>query len=506
MPQLRGSEAETFEEIKEVDEIVHKDTEDFFLGQPVITVSVNGDEDGERIAIDLKTLYVLAAVSGINLFIQGGKGKGKSKLTEGMLNSMFGEDHSSYTMNTQFSIDMLFNTDVGQMQSREDPITHKMLPAVDVATASNPTSLLTAMAVREDEHGRAPPQINAWEDWHSRDIVTGPGGRQAFPGIWVKDGRIVRDKSGNPIRVTDFRDKETLKLTEGARPYQFVAALSNSGEGYIGVFELDEADADRYGVVVSMDELGMTSEEKDMFAEKGDYYPKPVNPKTSARATELIISLNKKIESLPLSEAVTTWLKVLQQSDHCTKSPYGSKEGLEGFDPTSDKFCKSCNAAGTQGICGHVGAPSTRAIGDMRRFSKALAAYRIAMAPDSPHYVMDSDVTAAGKLLFAGSRMKKDRQFALDMGNGSLTNATEQVLKARHQLMRTTLARIAPQIEEAIKAKNEGRELVLSEAQNRELIRAYEGAPSLIPSLPIVKAVGSAVRDRDRGASKSRSS
>ncbi len=496
MPQLRGAEEPfelakglTFEELKELDEIVHKDTEGFRMSQPLMRIPVDGNPEGKAITVDLKTMFVLAAISGNNMFIKGGKGLGKTSITEGILRSMFGADHASFSMNTQFGVDMLFRPDFAGMQS------HDGNPAKDLATVSNPTELLTSMAVREDEHGRAPPQINAWEDWHARDIVTGPGGRQVIPGVMIRDGKIVLDNDGKPLRITDMRDSEKRKLAEGAKPYQFIVALSNSGAGYSGVFDIDPADADRYPVVIDADTLYTTEEEEDLLFNGGEYTPKPANPSTAKRAVELIISMNEKIGKLPLSEASTLWLRTLKHGDNCIRSPTGTKAGLEGFDPTSDRFCKGCNAAGQQGTCGHVSAPSPRAIFDLRRFAKAVAAYRIAVEPNSPHYVMDSDITAAGVYLLAGKRMEVSREWGLELGNGSMTYATEKALRMIHQHMGTSLSRLKPIIEAQIKGP-------LTPPQTTALLREYETNPSIIPG-GMVPEVSNALKIRDRSKNTS---
>ncbi len=282
-------------------------------------------------SIDLTMEDVVKAgiISGLNIFLIGERGEGKTQLMSDASNNYF-EGRATY---------MRARPDSDPREIYEKYNIKKVAEGFDIQHTQ--TDLIRRPLTLIDEINRAPPVIQ----------------NQFFH---MCDGYI------------DFENKKTYlgAPSENGDNYHIVIASANVGNGrYIGTFDMDPALTDRFGLILNVDTYP-TECVDDIEIFLGEGAPKVLDSEKGNHIND-IVEVNSKLDSLEEDPSAYVALEYLRRGlDYCVPERSQDTLSKRAISYAIPNICDGCNRLGDG--CGYIRPISVRTAKTIKRLAKGL--------------------------------------------------------------------------------------------------------------------------------------
>ncbi len=379
VPKRTGVTAEDFKQFITLLETLNRDTAGFHHSAPILEY-VN-QKSGLEMKLGLREVAMLATVANVPILLIGPTGDGKTQFSLGLMYSFFGDDCGKLTIDPSLDQNKFRNIAPGQMAEG------KWLGDV-----VKPAKIVTGKAVLMDEFNRAPAAlVNALKSWLTLDQMEFDGGYACYPGVPFENGN------------------------NGSGRFQLRIATINDGAEYGGTFDMDQADANRFGVKIDFKYFPTTDDDVRNIIREGGFSPH----RKEKGQEEAIFQLNRALKGMEIAPLTVEFLRFLSDMDNCFHSPEGTKRTISNF---SAEFCQKaqCKAyASDASVCPNMFAPSSRQLIYLRKMSQAFAAYRLALNPNSSDKVEVQDIIAMAPLVLSVKDLKLPGEWVVKTSEGS---------------------------------------------------------------------------------------
>src|SRR5271157_5849836 len=103
--------------IKLLEDSVRGHTEGYFHSTPFIEMSVKIDGKEEELALDLRDMMLICAISGKNVMISGKTGGGKTAFSRAFLKGLFGDDFGFFQVDKNLDRDTFRDIAFGDIKA-----------------------------------------------------------------------------------------------------------------------------------------------------------------------------------------------------------------------------------------------------------------------------------------------------------------------------------------------------------------------------------------------------
>lgn len=312
------------------------------------------------VSLDLKDVLILGAITGTDCLLTGKTGSGKTRLANMVMSGLFGKDeYTNKTITPAMQPDDFLDTDFKKMKEGK-----KLQECIE------PLSIINKPGVVLNEVNRAP--------------------------------RIIQNYLIPYLdREMDIQGKEFLcgkELMSGGR-YQYRVITINEGEKEeYEVEKMDKALRDRTVIEIPMDMFYQTAKDCLNMLDVQKEINEASAPQSSG-VSEDIFELFSCINKLDVDEKVIMFLIYLSGMSYCVKIDSSSK--MKESINFSPRICNSgCHFSAStpvnlHNLCGHVHAPSQRALINLLKVSKGIAYMRAAKTGTNDCKVTIDDVASA---------------------------------------------------------------------------------------------------------------
>jgi len=291
------------------------------------------------VSLDLKDVLILGAITGTDCLLTGKTGSGKTRLANMAMNGLFGKDeYTNKTITPAMQPDDFLDVDFGVMSK-----------GGTLQKAIKPLSIIEKPGVVLNEANRAPNIIQNYL-------------------IPFLDKEM--DIQGKGFYVG--------KELESGERYQYRVITINEGEEY-SVEAMDKALRDRTVIEIPMDMFYQTT--KDCLEMLN--VQKEINEEATAKIKGVsndIFEFFSQINKLEVEEKVLFFLTYLSGMSYCVKVDSSSKmkESINFSPRICDSGChfSASTPVNLHNLCGHVYAPSQRALINLLKVSKGIAYMR----------------------------------------------------------------------------------------------------------------------------------
>lgn len=311
-------------------------------------------------SLDLKDVLILGAITGTDCLLTGKTGSGKTRLANMVMSGLFGKnEYTNKTITPAMLPDDFLDIDFSVMKDGG------MLQG-----AIKPLSIITKAGVVLNEANRAPAIVQNY----------------LIPFL---------DKEMDIQGKGFYAGKE---LNKSGERYQYRVITINEGEEY-SVEKMDKALRDRTVIEIPMDMFYQTTKDCLNMLDVQKEIEEAVSTETGKGVSDDIFGLFSHINKLEAEEKVLFFLVYLSGMGYCVKVNSSSK--MKESINFSPRICESeCHFSAQtdtnrHNICGHVYAPSQRALINLLKVSKGIAYMRAAKTGANDCKVTIDDVVSA---------------------------------------------------------------------------------------------------------------
>lgn len=324
------------------------------------TVLLEYDRSGRHIALDIKELLLVAAISGSDCLFSGKTGAGKTSLARGIMTALFGKEAKR-------------KGDYGEQTEGCTP---------DAAPGYVEKTITPAMRPEE------------FLDLNYADIEKTGSLRQAITGtpILSVPGVILNEANRAPALIQNFlipfldrrMDIEGVSFSMGvparnSRRYQFRIVTINEGGEY-QVEEMDKALRDRMAIEIPMDAFLQSEQDcrtmlQSMMGQEGSF---SASEQTSDNAIGAVFDFPEQLNDVPIDSSVFDLLVYLSGMSYCLQvAKRGQWPPVNEISESLD-ICRECHMASNTetnrgNLCGAVRSLSQRAMRQLLHLARGLA-------------------------------------------------------------------------------------------------------------------------------------